>query len=183
MKLTIFAATGGIGRQLVAQELHAGHDVTAVVRDPTKLPTTAVRAVTADLNTPAHAALASAVDGADAVLSGLGPTLEVRGRHRLTRHPRDRPRHADQGSRRLVVVSAALDGPMPSPDRPRPPKYDPGDGFFMRHLLGPLATALQRPNITDLAVMEDAVRDGVLDWSGAVPIQSSRRNPTLSVTW
>jgi uncharacterized protein YbjT (DUF2867 family) len=30
MKLTIFAASGGIGRHLVAQALAAGHDVTAV---------------------------------------------------------------------------------------------------------------------------------------------------------
>jgi putative NADH-flavin reductase len=173
MKLTVFAATGGIGRQLVAQALHAGHDVTAVVRDPTKLPTTGVRAVTADLNTPAHDALAAAVDGADAILSGLGPRsksddgIASRGTRAIV--------HAMQttGTRRLVVVSAALVGPMPSPGRPRPPKHDPGDGFFMRHLLGPLATALQRTNITDLAVMEDAVRDSDLDWTIVRPPQLS----------
>lgn len=34
MKLTIFAATGGIGRQILEQALAAGHDVTAVVRNP-----------------------------------------------------------------------------------------------------------------------------------------------------
>ena len=33
MKLTIFAATGGIGRQLLEQAIAAGHDVTAVVRE------------------------------------------------------------------------------------------------------------------------------------------------------
>lgn len=38
MRLTIFAATGGIGRQLLEQALDAGHDVTAVVRNPTNLP-------------------------------------------------------------------------------------------------------------------------------------------------
>ena len=38
MKLTIIAATGGVGRQLVAQALDAGHDVTAVARNPAKLP-------------------------------------------------------------------------------------------------------------------------------------------------
>ena len=37
MKLTIIAATAGIGRQLLQQALAAGHDVTAVVRNPTKL--------------------------------------------------------------------------------------------------------------------------------------------------
>jgi putative NADH-flavin reductase len=38
MKLTIIAATGGVGRQLLAQALDAGHDVTAVARTPAKLP-------------------------------------------------------------------------------------------------------------------------------------------------
>src|ERR1039457_6879483 len=38
MKLTIFAATGGIGRQILEQAIAAGHDVTAVARNPQKLP-------------------------------------------------------------------------------------------------------------------------------------------------
>lgn len=37
MKLTVFAATGGIGRQLLKQAIAGGHDVTAVVRNPGKL--------------------------------------------------------------------------------------------------------------------------------------------------
>jgi len=55
MKLTIVAATGGIGRQLLTQALAAGHDVTAVVRNPATLPTE-VRAVTAGLTTAGPAA-------------------------------------------------------------------------------------------------------------------------------
>jgi putative NADH-flavin reductase len=37
MKLTIFGATGGTGKCLVEQALSAGHEVTAVVRDPARL--------------------------------------------------------------------------------------------------------------------------------------------------
>jgi putative NADH-flavin reductase len=37
MRLTIFGASGGTGRRLVEQALAAGHDVTAVVRDPSRL--------------------------------------------------------------------------------------------------------------------------------------------------
>ena len=58
MKLTIFAATGGIGRQVLEQAVAAGHDVTAVVRNPKKL-SRVVRIVTADL----AAALWGRVDG------------------------------------------------------------------------------------------------------------------------
>ncbi|WP_255421172.1 MULTISPECIES: NAD(P)H-binding protein [Micromonospora] len=71
MQLTIFGASGGIGRHVVDRALAAGHNVTAVVRDPARLPGTAARLVTADLAD--RAALRAAVDGADAVLSGLGP--------------------------------------------------------------------------------------------------------------
>jgi len=45
------------------------------------------------------------------------------------------------GVRRIVVVSAAPVGTMPSPGRPDPPRHDPGDGFFMRNLVGPFAKA------------------------------------------
>ena len=72
MKLTIFAATGGIGRRILDQAVAAGHEVTAVVRDPAKVPHN-VRTFTADLSAPDPAVLESAVAGADAVLSGLGP--------------------------------------------------------------------------------------------------------------
>src|SRR6059058_6434692 len=74
MKLTIIAATGGIGRQILEQAVAAGHDVTAVVRNPKRLSGSrgGVRIVTADLAAPDPTVLASAVEGADAVLSGLG---------------------------------------------------------------------------------------------------------------
>jgi len=72
MKLTIIAATGGVGRQLLEQAVAAGHDVTAVVRNPAKL-TRQVRTITADLAAGDPAALEPAIGGADAVLSGLGP--------------------------------------------------------------------------------------------------------------
>ena len=72
MKLTIIAATGGVGAGLLQQAVAAGHDVTAVVRNPGKL-SRQVRVVTTDLAAPVQAALESTVAGADAVLSGLGP--------------------------------------------------------------------------------------------------------------
>ena len=71
MKVTIFAATGGIGGQLLQQAVAAGHDVTAVVRNPKKL-SAPIRVVAADLASPDPAVLQAAVRGADAVLSGLG---------------------------------------------------------------------------------------------------------------
>src|ERR1700752_3683826 len=56
MKLTILGATGASGTALTGQALAAGHDVTAVVRDPARLAVPAhprLRTVTADVMDPA----------------------------------------------------------------------------------------------------------------------------------
>src|SRR5579859_3601305 len=71
MKLTIIAATGGVGRLILEQAIAAGHHVTAVARHPERL-NAGVRSVTVDFDDPDQEALRPAVQGADAVLSGLG---------------------------------------------------------------------------------------------------------------
>jgi putative NADH-flavin reductase len=164
MKLTIFAATGGIGRQVLDQAVAAGHDVIAVVRNPKKLPGD-VRTVMADLAAPDPAALEFAADGADAVLSGLGPRSNAEAGivSRGTRAIVQAVQATDV--RRIVVVSAAPIGTVPSLGRPNPPKHDPGDGFFMRNLFGPLVKVALRKHYADLAMMEDVLRDSGLDWT------------------
>ena len=167
-KLTIVAATGGIGRQLVDQALAAGHDLTAIVRNPDRLPP-GVRAVRADLATADPGALHPAVAGADAVLSGLGPRsrAEAGVTARGTRAVVEAMKAT--GVARIVVVSAAPVGTVPSPGRPHPPRYDPGDGFVLRHLLSPLVKAALRGHYADLALMEATLRDSGLDWTAIRP--------------
>jgi putative NADH-flavin reductase len=116
----IFAATGGIGRQVLEQAIAAGHDVTAVVRNPKKL-SREVRVVTADLAAPDPVALESAVKGADAVLSALGArsASEAGVAWQGTRAIVQAMKVA--GVRRIVVVSAAPIRTVPSPGRPQPP--------------------------------------------------------------
>ena len=171
MRLTIFAATGGIGRHLLDQAVEAGHDVTAVVRNPRSLPADGrFRVVVADLANPDPTALAAAVEGADAVLSGLGP-----------RNPRADAGVTSKGTRaivaamqatgvrRIVVVSAAPVGTVASPGRPNPPKHDPGDGFFMRHLGARFARTMFGTHYADLALTEDILRESGLDWTVSRP--------------
>jgi len=174
MKLTIFAATGGIGRQLLEQAVAAGDDVTAVVRNPKNL-SAKVRVVTADLAAADPAALESAVAGADAVISALGPrsSAEAGVAWQGTRAIVQAMKATNV--RRIVVVSAAPIGTVPSPGRPRPPKHDPGDGFFMRHLLSPLAKAALRTRYGDLVLMEDLLRDSGLDWTVVRPPQLTNK--------
>ncbi|HEY1636256.1 MAG TPA: NAD(P)H-binding protein [Acidimicrobiales bacterium] len=169
MKLTIFAATGNVGRQVLEQAVAAGHDVTAVARDPKKLSavrgTGDVRVITADLAAPDPAALESAVKGADAVLSGLGPRsssdagIAAQGTRSIVAAMQA------TGVVRIVIISAAPVGTVPSPGRPRPPKHDPGDGFFMRHLFSHVAGAAFGRVYADLAAMEDVLRGSDLEWT------------------
>jgi putative NADH-flavin reductase len=169
MKLTIFAATGGIGRQLLDQAVAAGHDVTAVVRSPERLAGARVRVVRADLARPDLAAIESAVAGADAVLSGLGPSrASEAGIATAGTRPIVQAMQAT-GARRIVVVSAAPVSTMASPGRPNPPKHDPGEGFFMRYLLTPFIQTTLRKVYVDLAEMEDVLRASGLDWTAVRP--------------
>ena len=169
MRLTIVAATGGIGSQLLRQAVAAGHEVTAVVRNPARLAGAPVRVVTADLTAADPAHLRLATDGADAVLSGLGARsgaeagVASRGTRALVQ-----AMQAGEG-RRLVVVSAASVGTVPSPLRPNPPRHNPGDGLIMRHVFAPLAKAAFRPHYADLALMEDVLVESNLDWTVSRP--------------
>ena len=73
--------------------------------------------------------------------------------------------------RRIVAVSAAPVSTVPTPSNPSPPKHDPGDEFFMRHLLSHAASARLGKVFTDLAQMEDILAGSGLDWTVIRPPQ------------
>ena len=163
MKIAIIAATGGIGQQALRQAA-ADHDVTAIVRDPSRL-AVPVPAVTVDLAAADPSALAGALHGADAVLSCLG--RRSRTDAGVTWHGTEAIVEAMRaaGVRRIVAISAGPIGTVPSPQRPRPPRHDPGDGLIVRSILSPLVKAALRRPYADLARMEDVLRGSELDWT------------------
>jgi putative NADH-flavin reductase len=167
MKLTIFAATGGTGKQILDRAVSAGHDVTVVVRSPGKV-TADVRVIGADLATARAGDLEAAVRGADAVLSALGP--RTRAEAGITARATGAIAEAmwSAGARRIVVVSAAPVGTVSTPAHPAP-RFDPGDGFVMRHLLNPMVKRVLRAHYDDLARMEDVLRESNLDWTAVRP--------------
>jgi uncharacterized protein YbjT (DUF2867 family) len=176
MKLTIFAATGGVGRELLTQALDAGHDVTVVVRNPAKLPaalaaTGRVRVVSANMAAPDPEALEAAVAGAAAVLSALGPHSNADAGIAAPGTQAIVAAMQATGVRRIVAVSAAPVGTVPTPSNPNPPKHDLGDGFFMRHLLSHVANARLGKVFADLARMEDILASSGLDWTAIRPPQ------------
>lgn len=157
MKLTVFGATGGIGREIVEQALAAGHQVTAVVRDPARLAVTGpgLDVVRADLRDPD--ALRPAVAGREAVLSGLGARSrkDAGVATRLTRTVLAAVEA--EGVRRLLVVSAAPVGPEPE-----------GDGLLDRTVRGLVSAAL-KDVYTDLRAMEAALARSATDWTVVRP--------------
>ncbi|WP_406439414.1 SDR family oxidoreductase [Streptomyces sp. NBC_00631] len=156
MNLTVFGATGGIGREIVRQALASGHRVTAVVRDPARLTVTGagLEVVRADLTD--SEVIRPAVTGRDAVLSGLGPRRrgDAGVAARLTRTVL--AAMEAEGVRRLVVVSAAPVGP------------EPDDGLLDRTARGLVATIL-KPVYDDLREMEAELSRSGTNWTSVRP--------------
>jgi putative NADH-flavin reductase len=76
MKLVLFGATGHIGQGILDEALARGHEVTAVVRDPSRLPQRHDRltVVTGDVNHPAS--WSGAARGSDAAIASLSARRE-----------------------------------------------------------------------------------------------------------
>src|SRR5258706_12771172 len=153
MKLLIFGPTGGTGAQLLTQALDAGHDVTVVVRDPSKMPVSDLAPpaiITADVLRPQT--WKDAVGGHDAVLSCLGSRDR---RHPTTVYSQgatniiDAMRHA--GVRRLVCLSSA--GLEIPPETPLPQR-------LVTTLLVP---RLYRHGYTDIATIVRIVTASGID--------------------
>jgi putative NADH-flavin reductase len=154
MKLTILGATGATGTCLTRQALAAGHEVTAVVRDPSRLPVPAqprLRTVTADVMDPAS--IIPAIAGADAVISavgprGTGPTTVIQDSVRSIIAAMDKT-----GARRLLQVSGSI-------------VADQGESPYLRYLIKPLARrTFLRHVCADMRRGEDEIRESNLDWT------------------
>jgi len=155
MRITVFGASGASGQQLVEQALAAGHRVTAVVRDPAKLPARVpsggLDVVRADVMDPD--AIAPAVAGSDVVISALGPRPKATepvcapGAESIVAAMRA------SGARRLVVIAASgyID--------------DPADGFLTGSIAKPIVRRLLRRPFADMAHADEIVSGSGLDWT------------------
>jgi putative NADH-flavin reductase len=169
MKLTIFGATGATGTTLTAQALAAGHDVTAIVRDASRLtiPDHArLRVVTADVMDPAS--ISPAIEGADAVISavgprGAGPTTVIRDSVRSIIQAMDKT-----GTRRFLEVSGSI-------------VADEGESIYMRFLVKPLARRTFLGQVcADMRAGEDEIRHSDLDWTIVRPPALNNKEATGS---
>jgi putative NADH-flavin reductase len=158
MRLTIFGATGGTGTCLAEQALAAGHEVTAVVRDPARLavrpsPAADARLQVVTANPMDPAAIIPAVAGADAVLTAIGP----RGTG-VTTVSQDSVRSIiaamqKTGARRLLTVSGSI-------------VSDEGESPYLRYLIKPVARrSFLRHVCADMRAAEAEVEATDLDWT------------------
>ncbi|MFZ3469521.1 NAD(P)-dependent oxidoreductase [Streptomyces sp. 4.24] len=159
MRITVFGATGGIGHEVVRQALEAGHEVSAVVRDPARLAVadherlrvTVVRDLTDE------DALVPLLAGQDAVVSALGPASNKQARLTPVAGPalRSIVSAMDRaGVSRLSAVSAAPLGPVGA-----------AEGALTRVLVYPLLRRFLRDVYADLTVMEAAIAASGTRWT------------------
>jgi putative NADH-flavin reductase len=173
MKIALFGASGKTGQHLLRLALEAGHEVTALVRTPAKISLTHpnLRLVQGDLQD--RLKVEQALQGADAVLSTLGPshnrpTYEIsQGTHTLLA--------AMQacGVRRLVISAGA--GVRDPNDTP---------GLFDR-LIQRLIKLASRNVYEDMLRTVELVRASDRDWT-VVRVPMLTDDPpkgNLVVTW
>jgi putative NADH-flavin reductase len=154
MDITVFGATGGTGTAFAEQALAAGHEVTAVVRDPARMkvaPHPRLRVVTADVMDPAS--IAPTLAGTDAAVNTVGP-------HGLGRTTiqRDSVRSIleamhQAGASRLLHISGSS-------------TVDDGESWYMRFPVKPLARATFLGNsCTDMRGAESLIRASDMEWT------------------
>lgn len=156
MKLIIFGATGGTGRQLVAQALEQGHDVTAFVRNPAKLDQKHEKLTMIQGDALSYASVERAIQGQDAVLCALGMP-NIRDKSNLRTHATKNIIRAmdNTGVKRFVCLSG----------------HGAGNSFetlpfHYKYLLVPL---MMRNLYADHNLQEGYIRESQLDWTIARP--------------
>ncbi|MFC8454456.1 NAD(P)-dependent oxidoreductase [Kitasatospora sp. NPDC057223] len=156
MQITLLGATGPTGQQVLRQALEAGHHVTALVRDPARLPQRdddRVTVITGDATDTD--AVERALHGSRAVVSALGPgkdftsTLATRAADAVL------AAMADSGVGRLVWLSALGAG---ATARQQSVIQSAASRLLMSRLMA------------DKGVADDRIAGGGPDWTVALPV-------------
>lgn len=153
--VTVFGASGKIGRHVVGQLLEGDRSVTAYVRDPDKLGITHPNLIVVTGELRDTAAIAKAIDGADAVISALGPSLN----RRAFGTP------VTAGTRNIVDAMTAA-GVSRFIGLATPSVADEHDQPTLKAKVLPIMARLVFPNaLKELVGMTEAVRSSDLDWT------------------
>jgi putative NADH-flavin reductase len=152
VKLFVLGATGGTGRQIVAQALATGHDVTVLARDRSKVTAQHPHLKIVDGDTMAGgAAMTGAMSGHDAVISAIGRGMNLKSEQLIQRSVPGILGAMQAGGVRRLVFTSALGVGETFNDSPLLPK------IFFRTLL--------RGIYADKLIGEGFIRHSGLAWT------------------
>ena len=154
MRLLILGATGPTGRNLLDQSLAGGHEVTALVRNPSRLTVTHPRLAVMSGDATDARALEGAMNGQHAVLSALGAGNSLRSEIASRAVAALIPAMQAQGVRRIIYLSA----------------FGVGETFEQASRVQRLAyRTLLRQIFADKAKADATLRASALDWTLVYP--------------
>ena len=154
LNILIIGANGGIGKQAVELALQAGHNVTALLRNPAKLAVkhTNLQIVKGDVMAPET--FEDYLEGKDAVISALGtnmirkPTiLYSEGNKNLLKAMKKK------GARRAFFISASAI------------EISPVLPFYVRFAEKYILQKILRHMYDDLLIMEKIIKETDIDWT------------------
>lgn len=153
MKLLIFGATGGTGRQLLQQALEQGHEVTAFVRDPAKLNIQHPHLHIRQGDVLNYQTVEPVVKGHDAVLSALGSPANKIGTIRSQGTQHIITAMEKHGIRRFICQTSLGYGDSKAVLDRTP--------FIFKYIIVPF---LLKKGFADHALQEEYVKKSRLDW-------------------
>ena len=164
MRITIFGATGGTGKQLVEQALAAGYQVVAYVRNPSKLNTRHENLTIVQGDLADQAMIERAISGADAVISVLGPRGDSKNKP-ITRGMQNIIEAMKKKGVRRLIISSTLSAKDPN-DLPD----------FKAKALVNLVKLTMHAAYEEIVSVAETVRKSDLDWT-IVRLTTLNNNP------
>ena len=156
VRLLVLGGSGGTGRQVVAQALDAGHDITVLARDPSKVGVQHQRLRMIQGDVIASAALGEAMRGQEAVISAIGRGKSFKSENLIAQSvPGIIAAMRANGVKRLIFTSALGVGDSYR-DSPLLPKI--------------LFRTLLRGIYADKLIGDQMIRNSGLDWTIVQPV-------------
>ena len=153
MRIVVFGASRGVGRNVVEQALQVGHQVTAFVRTPSAFAVQHPNLTVVQGDSMDAAAVEKAVAGQGAVISALGPTrppvpgmMETSAKNIVTAMKK-------HGVQRLISTTGA--GVRQPEDQPK----------LSDHVIRVLLNLLAKSVVLDSAANVRVIQDSNLDWT------------------
>ncbi len=153
MRVVVFGATGGTGKQLVHQAIAVGYQVVVFARNPSKLDIESERLIVEKGDLSNGESIENAINGADAVVSLLGPRGSSEDKP-LTNGMRNIVEAMKTRGVRRLIASSTLS------------VKDPGDkpNFIVGLLVGIVKTTMHAA-YEDIIGVAEIVRGSDLDWT------------------